>query len=92
MSTRSTSSQPRKVVYTVVERGQRSYWRPIGIAFENRDGSLNVKLDALPVNGTLQIRDADPKDNEPAEETPLQPVPHVSTLSTPNQEPVPAPA
>ena len=34
-------------------------------ALAGADGSLNVLLRALPVNGTLQIRD--PKENEPAE-------------------------
>jgi hypothetical protein len=29
----------------------------VGVAFPNRDGSLNVLLDALPLSGRLQIRD-----------------------------------
>ena len=54
-----------KIVYTVVERGnERSFWVRIGVAFTNRDGSMNVKLDAVPVNGTLQIRDYVPRDRE----------------------------
>lgn len=46
-------------VYTVVDRegGGRSYWTKIGTATTNRDGSLSIKLDALPVNGSLQVRD-----------------------------------
>lgn len=88
----TTSSQPWKEVFTVIERGQRSHWLRIGTAFVNRDGSLNVKLDALPVNGTLQIREPDPKDGENAEVTPPRPVPHVSTLSAPSKEPAPSPA
>ena len=46
-----------KVVYTVVDRGQKSYWVRVGVGFENHDGSLNLKLDAVPTNGTLQVRD-----------------------------------
>jgi hypothetical protein len=46
-----------KSVYTVVERGGKSYWVRIGIGFLNKDGSWNVKLDASPTNGQLQIRD-----------------------------------
>jgi hypothetical protein len=49
----------RKIVYTVTEKGEKSFWTRIGVAFSNRDGSLTVKLDAVPVNGTLQIRDED---------------------------------
>jgi hypothetical protein len=54
-----------KAVYTIVERGEgKSYWTRIGVAFENRDGSYNLKLDALPVNGQLQMREYEPKEKE----------------------------
>lgn len=81
MSTPKSSPPAWKVVYTVVERNNRSFWRRIGTAFVNRDGSWNVLLDAFPVNGTLHIRDSEPKDDEPAEAVPLRPVPHVSAVS-----------
>ena len=45
------------IAYTIVERGQKRFWLRIGVAFENRDGSYNVKLDAVPVNGQLQLRE-----------------------------------
>ena len=83
MTTSKSLLTPPKAVYTVIERGSRSHWLRVGVAFVNRDGSLNVKLDALPVNGTLHIRDADPKDGEPAEVTSLRPVPHVSEVNPP---------
>ena len=35
---------------------ERSRWVRVGVAFDNRDGSLNVLLDALPLSGRLQIR------------------------------------
>jgi hypothetical protein len=38
------------------EGRDRSRWVRVGVAFENRDGSLNVLLDALPLTGRLQIR------------------------------------
>lgn len=49
----------RKVVYTIVERGdnERSAWIRIGSAFLNKDQSLSVYLDALPTNHKLHIRD-----------------------------------
>jgi hypothetical protein len=34
----------------------------IGAAFVNRDGSLHVRLDAMPVNGKLHIRDCTPRE------------------------------
>ena len=48
-----------KIAYTVVEREKdgRQFWVRVGAAFVNRDGSLNVRLDAMPVNGKLQIRE-----------------------------------
>ncbi len=47
-----------KAVFTVVERGGgKSYWTRIGVGFVNNDGSLNLRLDALPINGTLQVRE-----------------------------------
>ncbi len=52
-----------KEVYTIVERHDEAHpdrknpWIQIGLAFVNRDGSLDVRLNAFPVNGTLHIRD-----------------------------------
>ena len=39
------------------DRCERPVWVRVGTAFVNRDGSLNVYLDALPTNGRLHIRD-----------------------------------
>jgi len=50
-----------KAVYTIVEQKKegvdQKFWFRIGTSFVNKDESINVKLDALPVNGTLHIRD-----------------------------------
>ena len=55
-------SEKQKAVYTIVEspgsQTGRKQWIRIGSATVNRDGSLNVRLDAFPTNGTLHIRDA----------------------------------
>lgn len=52
-----------KIAYTIVERNRdgRKFWVRVGAAFVNRDGSLDVRLDAMPVNGQLQIRDYQPR-------------------------------
>ncbi len=34
----------------------KSIWTKIGSAFENKDGSLNIYLNALPLDGKLQVR------------------------------------
>ena len=48
-----------KDVFTIIEKEgwDKSIWRRIGTAFENRDGSLTLFLDAFPVNGKLHVRD-----------------------------------
>lgn len=46
-----------KIVYMISERNGRSFWNRIGVAFVNSDGSLNVKLEAIPISGEMQIRD-----------------------------------
>ena len=51
-----------KVAYVITERNDKKYWNRIGVAFTNSDGSINVKLDALPIGGTLQIRDYEPRE------------------------------
>jgi len=52
----------------------RTIWRKIGVAFFNSDGSINVYLDALPVNGKLNIRvdDYDPEQNRPGRAPPVR--------------------
>src|SRR5580700_9859185 len=55
-----------KAVFTVVERGPgKSFWTRVGVGFVNQDGSLNLRLDAIPVNGTLQVRDWEAYDRRP---------------------------
>ena len=58
--TEKETSEARPV-YAITERGQeRSFWTRVGVAHPpNRDGSINLTLDALPVSGKLQIRAAD---------------------------------
>jgi len=55
-----------KIVYVITERNGRNYWNRVGVAFVNRDGSLNVKLEAVPVSGEFQIHDYTPRDEAAA--------------------------
>ena len=60
-----------KAVWTIVERAQqggptKSYWTRVGVGFVNRDGSLTLRLDAIPLGGTLQVREwQDPLERRP---------------------------
>ena len=60
MSEKESKTTKRAVrqVFAISERNGKSYWIRIGAAFVNHDGSETVLLDALPVNGRLQIRAA----------------------------------
>lgn len=51
-----------KIVYTIVERNSKTYWLRIGVGSVNRDGSLNLTLDAMPANGQIHVRDWEPRE------------------------------
>lgn len=60
-----------KQLVAAIERGEgeekRTYWTRIGVAFENRDGSWNLRFDFLPAQPdetTIQLRDFEVKDRE----------------------------
>ncbi len=57
MTTRLTT---RFVVFAVRKRGMNgAIWTRAGIAAVNADGSINVDLDVLPLEGRLHLRPAD---------------------------------
>lgn len=60
-----------KDVFTITEKEgwEKAVWRKVGTAFENKDGSFTIFLDALPVNGKLHIRDRKSKGTEKEEES-----------------------
>lgn len=50
---------PLKDVFVITEKNgeEKNRWTRIGVAFVNKDQSLNVVLDAVPITGRLHIRD-----------------------------------
>lgn len=50
--------------YAVTDGKEREFWTRIGTAFENRDGSITCRLDALPVNGKVVIREPSQRDRD----------------------------
>ncbi len=50
-------------VYTIVEKpgSEKGIWLEIGVAGLNRDGSISAKLDALPMNGQVHLREFEPR-------------------------------
>ncbi|MBI3609243.1 MAG: hypothetical protein HY204_00905 [Nitrospirae bacterium] len=59
------TARPVRHVFTVVDRNGKSFWIRIGAAFGNYDGSETVLLDALPLNGKMQIRSPIAKESAP---------------------------
>ncbi|MCC7536914.1 MAG: hypothetical protein IT379_11905 [Deltaproteobacteria bacterium] len=66
-----TETSERLAVLAPIERpNNRTTWLRVGTAFRNKDGSINVYLDAYPVNGKLQLRvmtDRDPDHGQVSE-------------------------
>jgi len=64
----------RKDVFTIIDKGEgnKAFWCKVGSAWENGDGSWNIVLDALPVNGKLNMRDPyeAPEQNAPRNDAP----------------------
>ena len=60
-----------KQLVAAIERGEgddkKTYWTRIGVAFENRDGSWNLRFDFIPARpgeATVQLRDFDVKNKD----------------------------
>ena len=52
-------------VQRTVGDDKKSFWTRIGTAFQNKDGSWNLRFDYLPARlseTTVQLREMDPKD------------------------------
>jgi hypothetical protein len=53
------------IAYVITNRNGQSFWNRVGCAFVNTDGSINVKLESLPINGEIQLRRYVPRDQRP---------------------------
>lgn len=51
--------------YQITEKEEgKTYWNKIGVAFLNKDDSINIFLDAFPKDGKVQLRGRKPKNRE----------------------------
>ncbi len=61
MSETNGTGARRLAVYAIPEKregAEKTFWTKIGVAFWNRDGSINILLDALPLGtNRLQVRE-----------------------------------
>lgn len=55
-----------KAVYQIIEseKLEKPIWRRIGTAFVNRDDSLNLEVESLPVSGKMHVRDFLPREHD----------------------------
>ncbi len=61
----------QKTVYSVHDRGGgRPYWMRVGHGWEQKDGSIKVRLDAVPSTFELHIRDYQPAQQHQNGQTP----------------------
>ena len=53
-------------IYSIIEKpgDAKNIWLDIGVGSVNRDGSISCKLDCLPINGTIQLRQHDPREKQ----------------------------
>ena len=49
---------PTHTCFTIRNRGEgrKVFWANIGSAWVNKDGSLNLTLDSLPIDGKIVVR------------------------------------
>ncbi len=73
MEKATTKKNTMKQLVAVKTRNEKHYWTRIGVAYENHDGSWNLRFDYLPadVNGTtVQLRDFQRRDGAEDEGSP----------------------
>lgn len=58
-----TGHRPIKDVFVIEHDGDRDFWRQVGVAFVNKDGSLSLKLYMMP-QLRMQIRDRSNTDHK----------------------------
>jgi hypothetical protein len=73
----TTNNKKMKQVLAAVDRNGRTWWTRCGVAFENVDGSWNIRLDLVPADlgrTTLQVRDFNRRDAENTGGGPVEPI------------------
>lgn len=55
------ANTPKDAFLISEDKNGKSHWTRVGTAFVNKDGSLNVFLEAFPKDGKIQIRERKPR-------------------------------
>jgi hypothetical protein len=56
---------PTHAIWHIRDReGKKAFWTEIGVGFTNRDGSITLKLNLVPLDGgMIQVRAIEPRDH-----------------------------
>ena len=64
-------AKPTHRILQVEDRGEgkKAYWREVGVAFSNNDGSLNLSFAVIPMIGvhTIQVRPIEEREEQQQE-------------------------
>lgn len=63
---------PTHAIWHIRDReGKKAFWTEIGVGFTNRDGSITLKLNLVPLDGGMvQVRAIEPRDRDPRDRDP----------------------
>lgn len=61
------NKQPKFIAKTTTQSGDKTYFHTVGAAWENKDGSLFIKLHATPVSGEILLFQPKAKPEEAGE-------------------------
>jgi len=81
--TSGSATKKPLAVYAIIDRkDKKNYWFKVGAAFTNRDGSITLYLDALPIGtNRLQVREQRAwEEGRPANGHAAQPVSEAEVL------------
>jgi hypothetical protein len=60
------SNIPTHKAYNIRDRGEgkKAVWTEVAVGWTNKDGSLNLVFNLLPLDGKVQVRVYEPRDKE----------------------------
>jgi hypothetical protein len=63
-----SNAKPTHTCFNVRDRGEgkKAYWAVVGSCWTNKDGSFNITLDSLPLDGKIVVRPRKEGDGETA--------------------------
>ena len=62
----NSTNSPSHKIFSVRDRGEgrKAQWTEVGVGFTNKDASLNLIFNALPLSGKVQVRVYEPRKDD----------------------------